>query len=385
MNEPITIINNISIYQGIFLVIVLFNRKDNKFSNRLLAAFLFISTLCSIAISLAIKSKPALVYILTFFIFPLMFLYGPIIYFYTKSMTGDINRLIKKNIYHLLPSILIFLIYLIVNSSNKNNSFDYYYLKIFILVFSILMPVFIIIYIIFSLKVLDQYSKEIENFFSNVEGLRILWIKIFIGIILVLSLYYDAISWLKIFNIIDSLFSQIFTLINSCFIIITAFFLLNNPDIFKHTHKSLIELAESKRRMQEVFNKEAKIKYERSNIDSSRKDEYQKILVTYMKEKKPYLEENITLKDLANELSMPPYHLSLVINERMNMNFFNFINSYRIEEVINKLSDPDKLNKNILNIAFESGFNSKSSFNIAFKSLTGMTPTEFKKQKLLKV
>lgn len=105
--------------------------------------------------------------------------------------------------------------------------------------------------------------------------------------------------------------------------------------------------------MQEVFNKEAKIKYERSNIDSSRKDEYQKILVTYMKEKKPYLEENITLKDLANELSMPPYHLSLVINERMNMNFFNFINSYRIEEVINKLSDPDKLNKNILNIAFE--------------------------------
>ena len=381
MNELITILNFISIYQGIFLGVILFNRKDNKFSNRILSIFLFISTLCSITISLAANRQSLPVYILTFFIFPLMFLYGPLIYFYIKSMTGDINSLIKKNTYHFIPSLLFFTVYLIINSFNKNSSFDFYYLKIFILVFSILIPLSIIIYSVLSWKILNLYSDEIENFFSNIEGLRVLWMKVFIGIILILFLYYGVLTWLKILHIAGSLFSQTFTIINSLFIVVTAFFLLNNPDIFKHTHKSLMELAESKKEMFEALNKDTKIKYERYNIDNNRKDEYQKMLLGYMKERKPYLEEDITLKNLAEELSIQPYHLSIIINERLHQNFFNFINTYRIEEVINKLSDPAESNKNILNIAFESGFNSKSSFNIAFKNITGMTPTEYKKLK----
>lgn len=99
-----------------------------------------------------------------------------------------------------------------------------------------------------------------------------------------------------------------------------------------------------------------------------------------MRERKPYLESQLTIKDLADTLQVNPKHLSQVINEQLDQNFFNYINSYRVNEVKNRIADPDYRHLTVLGIALDCGFNSKSSFNSVFKKITGQTPTSYKSE-----
>ena len=95
---------------------------------------------------------------------------------------------------------------------------------------------------------------------------------------------------------------------------------------------------------------------------------------------KPYLDPLLTLAMLAEQLSMPTKHLSQIINEHFRQNFNDFINSYRIRAAIAKLSAVQTREDKLLKIAFESGFNSKSVFNAAFKKNTGFSPSEFRQR-----
>ena len=103
----------------------------------------------------------------------------------------------------------------------------------------------------------------------------------------------------------------------------------------------------------------------------------QKELIDYMQSEKPFLRTKLSINDLAEDLGIPSHHLSQVINERLNQNFYDFINSYRIEELKVKLKDPHNKHLTMLGIAFDCGFNSKASFNRIFKKHTGQTPSEY--------
>ena len=94
-----------------------------------------------------------------------------------------------------------------------------------------------------------------------------------------------------------------------------------------------------------------------------------------MKTEKPYLESNLRLNDLADQLNLSRHHTSQIINEHFDTNFFDFINTYRIEEAKNLLSGKDDLN--ITDIIYSSGFNNRASFYKTFKKHTSMTPGEF--------
>jgi AraC-like DNA-binding protein len=99
-----------------------------------------------------------------------------------------------------------------------------------------------------------------------------------------------------------------------------------------------------------------------------------------MKIQKPYLDSELNLIKLAELINMTPHQLSYIINTGFNENFFQYINTYRVEKA-KELLDKEDMNKlSILGIAFESGFNSKTSFNTTFKKITGQTPSEFKKR-----
>ena len=98
----------------------------------------------------------------------------------------------------------------------------------------------------------------------------------------------------------------------------------------------------------------------------------------FMKTNRPYLDSDLTLPKLAEDLNVSTHHLSQVINEMHDKNFFNFINKYRVEEVKRKIQDPKYQNYSLLGIAYESGFNSKSAFNRVFKNITGTTPSKYR-------
>lgn len=125
-------------------------------------------------------------------------------------------------------------------------------------------------------------------------------------------------------------------------------------------------------------------KYEKSGLSPDRAKMYLNNLIKLMEQERPYIDSNLTLTQLANKLSISPHNLSEVINTQLNQNFFDFINRYRVEEVKKFLVDPQKKHLKILSIAYDAGFNSKSSFNTIFKKYTDMTPSEFQDKFLQK-
>jgi AraC-like DNA-binding protein len=133
----------------------------------------------------------------------------------------------------------------------------------------------------------------------------------------------------------------------------------------------------------ELFNsfiKEERPKYENSKLTKEDAAVYLKKLQNFMQDEKPYLIPNININGLSEKADIPMRFLSQIINDSLNKNFFDFINSYRIEESKNYLSDPKFKKLNVLEILYEVGFNSKSTFNKVFKDYTGQTPTEYRQQ-----
>jgi AraC-like DNA-binding protein len=110
------------------------------------------------------------------------------------------------------------------------------------------------------------------------------------------------------------------------------------------------------------------------------RDESLNRLITHMETKEPYLEPSLSVHDLSKQLNWQPKELSVLINHYLNQHFFDFVNEYRIKKAMEILADASKNHLTVLEILYEVGFNSKSSFNTAFKKYTKQTPTEYRKQ-----
>ncbi|WP_083158009.1 helix-turn-helix domain-containing protein [Allomuricauda sp. CP2A] len=121
------------------------------------------------------------------------------------------------------------------------------------------------------------------------------------------------------------------------------------------------------------------LKYEKTGLSESFSFELKSKLEHLMATKKPYLNHELRLDDIAELLDISRHHASQVINENFKMSFYDYINQYRIEEAKNKLSSSisNNLSYSISDIAYQCGFNNRVSFYKAFKKITRTTPTEF--------
>ena len=119
-------------------------------------------------------------------------------------------------------------------------------------------------------------------------------------------------------------------------------------------------------------------KYTKQRLEESTELKMLDDLVNYMKEEKPYLDNDLTLKQLSDEVSIPTHLITMILNLHLNQNYYSFINSYRIKDACRLLSEKDQNHKNILTIAMDTGFNSKSTFNTIFRKTTGLTPRDFR-------
>ncbi|RKN21727.1 AraC family transcriptional regulator, partial [Aquimarina sp. AD1] len=146
---------------------------------------------------------------------------------------------------------------------------------------------------------------------------------------------------------------------------------LNNPELFKQIDSTLKLIKNSIPQQQP--NKEVLI-HEQENIEKLR---------NYMKEQQSFLNPSLTIQNVSDEIEIPVKELSLLINHKLNQHFYDFVNSYRINYAKNLLSDSTQNKRTVLEILYDSGFNSKSSFNTAFKKETGTTPTSYRKNLII--
>jgi AraC-like DNA-binding protein len=157
-------------------------------------------------------------------------------------------------------------------------------------------------------------------------------------------------------------------LLLSVFIILIGYFGLKQRTIFAQTMPPALQETE-----------EQTVKYAGSSLKQEEAEAFAEKIRLFMQSDKPFLNPDLTLGELSDALAIPAHHLSQVIYEVFGLNFFNFVNRYRVDEVKPKILNPKYDNYSVLGIALECGFNSKTAFNRIFKHMTGLTPTEYKK------
>jgi AraC-like DNA-binding protein len=121
-------------------------------------------------------------------------------------------------------------------------------------------------------------------------------------------------------------------------------------------------------------------RYQRSGLDPAQVPELRSRFEALMQTEKPWLDNDLTLAQLAASMAMSPHHLSQLLNEQLHTTFFDCINRRRVDEVKRCLADPAYASQTILDIALSAGFSSKAAFNSAFKQHAGLTPSEFRRQ-----
>ena len=135
-----------------------------------------------------------------------------------------------------------------------------------------------------------------------------------------------------------------------------------------------------------ILNKNKLKPYKNSSLTTAIREDYKNKIVSFMKTEKPYLNPDITQSELAKKVNINSHNFSEILYYNFEQNFYSFINSYRILEAQNRIKNPKFSDFKIIAIAFDSGFNSKTSFNRAFKNHTGITPSEYRQNvKKLKV
>ncbi|MCZ6522159.1 MAG: AraC family transcriptional regulator [Bacteroidetes bacterium] len=127
-------------------------------------------------------------------------------------------------------------------------------------------------------------------------------------------------------------------------------------------------------------NQEGKLtfnRYAKSGLDMDKAQEFARQLIHYTEQHQPYLNPQLSLRDLSDALQISENHLSQVINEQLGLRFFDFINQYRVEEFKKRIKRSQHQKYTLLAVAQDCGFNSKSAFHATFKKCTGTTPSKF--------
>ncbi len=368
--DLITIIILIGIGQGFFVSVLLLTlNRGNKTANRLLGILMFLFSL-SISGFVFIRSDSYKDF--PFFIrlpSTVIFLFGPLFYFYVKELTSSRFNFGKQELFHFIPFVALILYripFYFQSSREKLNSIRTIGTLDENLVILILQIIHLFIYLFFVKRLLNDYEIKIKSTMSSFERINLRWISVGMNAFLIIFGIMTIFIVLFISGVnAYSVYIAVVPLMVSIVILAIGYFGLTQPIIIPP----------------EIDNSRSK-KYEKSSLTSENSEKYLNKLLNIMETEKPFLNNDLTLQKLSEMLSVSQHHLSQIINEKLNQNFFDFINSYRIEEAKTLLLDKRGELLTILAIAEEVGFNSKSAFNIAFKKYTSMTPTQFKKQNL---
>jgi AraC-like DNA-binding protein len=236
------------------------------------------------------------------------------------------------------------------------------------------------VYSVLGLFRLKRHIKNIEDNFSYKSGINLSWLKKILTVIVVVN----------VINILLNVFSDIYPLftyqtgdnlmhsLNVFLIFFIGYYGFKQKLIYpSDTARSDLMHKEQIAQVQLIGNSETSSKYIKSGLQRNDVDVYYSSLIQLMDSEKLFLDSKLSIKTVADKLEMSVNHLSQVINQQSGKNFFKFINEYRVEEAKKFLLDQSNKKYTILAIAYDCGFNSKSSFNTIFKQYTGKTPSDF--------
>ncbi len=351
---------------------LIFQKTNRGISNKVLGLFLLAKALC-ITNFLSFRLWDfTMTYFPHAFYFGTSFtiLWGPLLYIYVKSIAQPELQLKGKLLLHFVPFLAYFLLITfsfhiksddaIRNIMNHGGLFPgkfwpWYHKILYAYTFA---------YVMLAMPIVKQYQVKIRNNYSSINAVTLNWMY-FILSGFTLKIMFDV--WFSM-SPYGSLSST-----TAIYLSRLTLFLFINIMIYKGLKQPYIWLGQPDNE-----------KEKKPSLSKTSQETYLEKLINFTKKYKPYLNPDLTLEELSHMVKIPPRSLSAVLNEGLNQNFYDFINSYRIkesEQILN--SSPHE--KTVLEVLYEVGFNSKSSFNTAFKKFNGMTPTQYKKHKSLQL
>jgi len=223
-------------------------------------------------------------------------------------------------------------------------------------------------YVALTLQMLHTHQVNVLNSFSYTEKVNLAWLRRLVysfGLIWTILILVAVIHHLMFLFTRDFCTNGLFLSL-SVFVILIGYFGLEQSVIVTPSLKGEKE-------------PDSPVKYAGSSLKKEVVPELAEKLRDFMEKEKPFADGTLSLQQLSGLTGIPVHQLSQIINEHFGQNFFDFINTYRVNEVIRKMDDPDFENYSLLGLAFDSGFNSKTAFNRFFKKITGVTPSEYKK------
>lgn len=352
----------------LFAGFLLFVKAEKKLSNQLLATFLtvtaidisafFYTTIIELPLSIEMLRNSVSAF------------KNPLLFLYILSIIYSNFKLKGKHLVHLLPWVITILVltpnFFLVDDEAKITFLKSYNQNIEIQFLDYFGDFLSLSYLIAEVYYITRYRKLLlENFtdkaaFENYNWLKQLVILLFVG---------QALTWVKNysrinFNLENTNTLRTIILLFGVFLICWLFLkAVNSPKLFKGIDVDLKTSLE--------------IKSSKEDIEINQQIT---ALKKYMMAEKPYLNPALTIRILAENLNLSSRDLSILINQNLKQHFFDFVNVYRIEDAKAILKNAAKKEITILEVLYQVGFNSKSSFNTAFKKHTGATPTQYRKQ-----
>ncbi|UKM64973.1 helix-turn-helix transcriptional regulator [Flavobacteriaceae bacterium GSB9] len=362
-----------------FMITINFTKKANTFAKFFIAGFVGAHSLFVLEFVLYmtnIQYQFAFTYRMSA---AAALLYGPLLYFYFKSVTEKF-QFKTKYILHFLPTILLLLflspVYMATSSEKVRMMLGIHATyKTYDIVVFVTKIVSLLAYVYFTGKLLKSNTDKDTSDTKVLQKNRWKRYVYKIHIVYVLSYLLYGISVFGALGSVSSFIYHVQIGVMSVMIIYIAYMAYVQPSIFDNE----IALLKGK-----LFPE----KYQKSGLTDGLSKELSENLIKLMVEEKVYKENNISLEILADKLNTTRHNTSQIINENFNMNFFELINKFRIQEAVNLFILDVNGNLNIIDVAYEVGYNNKVTFNKAFKKEMELTPSEFinsKKKQTVKV
>ena len=358
----------IGISQSFFSGLVISTKKPFTTANRLMATWLFM--ICIELTFALINSNVLEMYSFQF----ITFTYGPLMYLYVKFMTNPGKKFNWLYLLHFTPFIAFFAVSVVFRTEPLVRDLRSFFVADKLISLRIIYGtsffLSITIYSVLAFIEIGRHQKNLKNLISYTSGVITLnWLKI-IAVSFYLS--YFILFILGGLNMIGNYipFDPYFVIFGfiTIFSFVFSFYSIRQPAIFG---KEIINDTDEK--------KDAE-KYIKSGLKQKQAKQYLEKLISYVEVNKPYLNRDLSIYDLSQLTGIPRHYITQILNENHKRNFFTFINEYRVNEVIERFNDPHFSHYTILAIAYDAGFNSKTTFNAIFKNQTGLTPSQFREK-----
>jgi len=329
---------------GVFFSLVINLRKKREIQSCLMiGAYMLLHSFFSMHLSLHLFDAKINASNCLFVMIVLTFLNEPLLYLYFKRIS-ERRHLQWRDILHGVP-IMFFLAYWLFDSTAI---LDAIYYKLIAL-------------LIYTFLVCKIYKRKISEKRKSERELTI-WLRdiLIIQVIFICTYFLVLLTWLNLLPNFFALYSLLFS--SSLMILYVAYTAYMKPDIFSRSY---------------LFKEGTFFKYKKSGLTDGYSEELRSQLQVLFERDKIYRNSSLSLEDLSEELETTRHNVSQVINEHFEMNFFQYVNRYRIKEAVNMFEESNYNDLKFINIAYDVGFNNKVTFNKAFKTEMKMTPTVF--------